>query len=124
MSAASATQAAFVRWRDAELAAHYAAPCPDEVMNQLVDIESESFDALQALPVTTPEDMLLKLFPILLREMEPAANEHPLKPGESRAYGYDRMFYERLTADLREASPAIRAAIDAPNPYECREKAA
>lgn len=118
MSAPSpAIVAAFQNWKLAELAAMYAAPCPGEVMDQLVQIEGGFFEALQALPVTSPDDMLLKLFPILIREFEPKAGEHPLRPSSSNMYNYDADFLARLIADLGNASPILRSAMEVENPH-------
>jgi hypothetical protein len=114
MSPSPETLAAFEAWKMSELAAHYAAPCPDDLMEYLVDAESSAFDALQAAPVASADDMLLKLFPLLLRDMEPASGEPPFRPSLSRSYTYDAPFYERLIADLGTTSPALRAAMAEP----------
>lgn len=114
MTASPQTLAAFEAWKLAELASHYAAPCPDEVMDHLVGLAGDAFDALQAAPVENADDMLLKLFPIVIRDMEPSRGQPPMRPMESRSYGYDDAFYERLIADLGSVSPHLGAAIASP----------
>lgn len=107
--------AAFETWKLAELASHYASPCPDDVMTRLVDIAWEAFDALQATPAASADDMLLKLFPIVLREMEPGLGDAPLRPSASRVYDYPEAFYDRLRADLASVSAAVRDAMESPH---------
>lgn len=112
--------AAFEKWKLAELACRYAEPCPDAVMDSLVKIQSDAFDALQTLQPKNGEDMLLKLFPVLLREFEPKSGERPLCPAESRSYNYDDAFYVQLREDLARVSPVLREAIAEPHPEQGR----
>lgn len=114
MTASPQTLAAFESWKLAELASHYAAPCPDEVMGHLVELAGDAFDALQAAPAENADDMLLKLFPIVIRDMEPGRGQPPMRPMGSRSYSYPDAFYERLIADLGSVSTPLRAAIASP----------
>lgn len=123
MSASPEIAAAFEAWKLAELASHYAAPCPDEVMTSLVNIESDAFDALQAMPPANADDMLLKLFPILVREFEPQMGEPPLRLSQSRAYNYDAAFIASLNAQIGTANPVLAAAIAEPHYSATREAA-
>lgn len=120
MTASPEILAAFEAWKVAELAAHYAAPCPDEVMNALVERIGDAFDVLQALPPTSADDMLLKLFPFIIRDFEPSKGRPPLRPEQSRAYTYSDDFISRLIAQLAAASPAIGAAMAEPHPSSIR----
>ena len=117
MSLTPSTVAAFETWKLAELAAHYAAPCPEEVMNDLVDRAGEKFDALMAMPVASANDLILKLFPLLLRDMEPRAGDPPLRPVASKSYAYEDAFYARLVADLAAVSTHLSDAIETPHKY-------
>lgn len=123
MSASPHILAAFETWKLAELAAIYAAPCPDAVMNSLVDRSYDAFDTLQGLPPGSADDMLLKLFPLLIRDFEPSEGRPPLRPEQSRAYSYDEEFVARLISQLSDTSPAIAAAMAEPCPSERRRKA-
>ena len=71
MSASPEVAARFDDWRRAYLVAHYAAPCPETVMNALVEEEYERKGRLSDQPAANADDMLLKLFPIILAEFEP-----------------------------------------------------
>lgn len=122
MTASPQTLAAFEAWKLAELASHYAVPCPDDVMEHLTGLASDAFDALQVAPAANADDMLLKLFPLLLRDMEPLTGEPPMRPAASRSYNYPPAFYERLTADLGLVSLQLRAAIE--TPHRSSERAA
>ena len=111
---------AFEAWKLAELACHYAELCPDAVMDNLVSIQSEAFAALQALPPNTGDDMLLKLFAVLVREFEPKTGEPPLRPSESRNYSYDPALLDRLRDQLGHVSPILRDAMAEPHPTQGR----
>jgi hypothetical protein len=102
--------AAFDNWKCSELATLYASPCPEDLMQHLADAESQAFDDLMALPAANADDMLLKLYPIMLREMEPRADDPPLRLGESRSYTYDASFYAQLIEHLGSVSGPIAAA--------------
>jgi hypothetical protein len=110
MSASPEVLVAFENWKCSELAARYAEPCPQEVMEHLVDAESQLFDDLMDLPAANADDMLLKLYPVMLREFEPKRDAPPLRLGESRSYGYDTSFYEQLIEHLGAVSSPIAAA--------------
>lgn len=114
MTATPEIQSAFKRWAMAELACHYAAPCPDEVMDGLTGAVSDAFDALQGMPPTSGDDMLLKLYPLLLREFEPGAGDPPLRL--RACYEYDEAFMQRLRDDLSGRSDALREVMDEPHP--------
>lgn len=114
MSASLQMVTAFEAWKVAELAAYYASPCPDEVMNALCSISSVAFDRLQETPVTSADDMLLKMFPLMLREFEPMRGQAPLRPVQSTSYNYDRAFVDRLCDELAKLSPALADAIAQP----------
>lgn len=120
MNATPETLAAFEAWKNSELASHYASPCPDDVMTHLTTREGDAFDQLQLAPAACAEDVLLKLFPILLREFEPGLGEDPMRPGRSRSCSYDDAFYDRLIADIGAVSPVLLAAMQSPH----RERAA
>lgn len=114
MTASAQTLAAFEAWKLAELASHYAAPCPDEVMDHLVEQAGNAFDALQAAPASSADDVLLKLFPLIIRDMEPLKGQPPMRPMASRSYSYPDAFYDRLIGDLGSVSAPLRAAIASP----------
>lgn len=120
MAVSTEIAAAFEKWKLAELACRYAEPCPDAVMASLVNIQSEAFDVLQTLQPKSGDDMLLKLFPVLLREFEPKGAERPLCPGESRSYNYGDAFYVQLREDLARVSPVLQEAIAEPHPEQGR----
>jgi hypothetical protein len=120
MTASSEITHAFLAWKHAELACYYAEPCPDAVMDSLVTIQSDAFAALQALKPQSCDDMLLKLFPVLVREFEPKTNEPPLRPSESSNYEYGEAFYARFHQDLAQMSPLIRDAMAEPRPKQGR----
>ncbi|WP_335308995.1 hypothetical protein [Sphingomonas phyllosphaerae] len=109
--------AAFQAWKLAELAMHYASPCPDEIMDHLVQQTYVTFDALQATPAENADDVLLKLYPIMLREFEPKKGEPPLRLSGSSSYEYDEAFRDRLNADLCGVSAQIAAAAAEVNPH-------
>jgi hypothetical protein len=113
--------AAFEKWKLSELAAHYAAPCPDEVMNCLAAWTGETFEALSALEPQSADDMLLKLFPVLLREFEPKVGEPMLKLSQSNSYVYHDVFITRVNQDLARLSPTLAKAMAEPDPYAERE---
>lgn len=116
MSATPEIANAFKRWAMAELACHYAAPCPDAVMDRLTDAQAEALESLQAMPPASADDILLKLYPLLLREFEPRIGEPPLRLRDSSAYGYDDAFMQRLRDDLCGVSEALREVMDEPHP--------
>lgn len=118
MSGSPEVLAAFEAWKLAELAAHYAEPCPDEVMNMLVGRASDASDALHAIEPTSADDMVLKLFTLLLRDWEPSVGGHPMRP-----HGDDAEFVTRLIAQLGATSPALAAAMAEPWPGRRRRAA-
>lgn len=114
MNASPETVAAFEAWKLAELATYYADPCPDEVMDQLVDLSHAAFNALQSAPAVTADDMILKIFPIVLAEFEPRLGEPPLRFSVTDQPNYDDAFCARLIADFSNVSLQIRDALDVP----------
>lgn len=124
MSASPAVLAAFREWKLAELATHYATPCPDALMDSLTDKENEAFHALQSITPTSADDMVLKLFPLILRDMEPKTGQPPLRPSQSRSYCYDDAFIERLCDQLGIVSSELREAIAEPHQSMMRGEAA
>ena len=120
MAATPEIARAFEAWKLAELACHYAEPCPDEVMDNLVSIQSEAFKALQALEPGNGDDMLFKLFPVLMREFEPKMGDGPFWPTESSSYDYGDSFFAQLRQDLGRVSPTLGAAIAEPHPSRGR----
>lgn len=124
MTASAPMVVAFDAWKLAELAMHYAAPCPDAVMDHLNEHAGAAFSALQAMPPENADDMLLKLYAVMLREFEPRRGEPPMRLSTSRSYEYDEAFYERLNADFASVSGEIAsAAAAAVSPYAQGESA-
>lgn len=115
MTASATMMAAFEAWKLSELAMHYAAPCPDDVMDHLVTSSEAAFQVLQAVPPASADDMLLKLYPILLREFEPHRGDPPLRLSKSSCREYEHAFREQLNIDLAATSSQIAAAAAEPN---------
>lgn len=117
MTASPEIAKAFTRWARAELAAHYASPCPDEVMDALVERAGEEVGALSALPAATGTDVALKLFPFILAYYEPKVDDAPMLPVFSSGDGGEH--HECLLAsaldDLRRISPEAAQAMAAPH---------
>lgn len=112
----------FAVWARAELAAHYAAPCPDHIMVGLVDHADEAQKALCAAPALTCEHLVLKLFPIFLAVFEPKQDDHPLVPVFDEGYSADGADFAAIMADFERLVPAIRDAMSPAN--WTRERAA
>ena len=118
MTASPRMLACFADWQRAYLTAHYAAPCPDHLMNALVEQSTDRERALAECPATNADDLLLKLFPIILAEFEQARGDAPLMPkfeGVGCLIGKpaDERF-RSVVADLLKISPCIAAASAAP----------
>lgn len=107
--------AAFAAWAHSELAAHYAQPCPDAVMDHLTDNITQSKAALAAVPAQTGGDVALKMFPALLYEYEPKAGDPPLLPNPASASNADEGLIGSILADIRAFFPEVAALIDTPH---------
>jgi hypothetical protein len=112
MSASPAIEAAFRAWCLAELASHYAQPCPDDVMNYLVNEHCTHGESLAAQPAGNLEDLLLKLYPLLLANFEPqtARGDHPLVLSLYGGGNGDDKLIQSVMADLVRLVPAIAEA--------------
>lgn len=115
MTASPEMLGAFEAWRLAELASHYASPCPDDVMSALVDQSGDRLADLNAQPATNADDFLLQVFPLLLWVFEPQRGSAPMRPelpdnsGTAIAEGYQVMI-----SNIGRISPTIAAAMTAP----------
>ncbi len=114
MTASAPILAAFAAWKDAEHIVFLAEPCDDDVMDRLTDFSAVAFHDLQAIPAESAADMLLKLFPILLRVFEPAKDAPPLRPGYSAWCGYEPAFFDALNSEISRLSPQLLEAINLP----------
>ena len=113
MSASPAVAMAFDAWMLAALAVNYAKPCPDDLMNALVDQEYAAMARLATAPAATCDDLVLKLFPVLLAEFEPNGGDHPLVPlAQGGSGGVGDQGLATILSDLVRLSPAARAAMD------------
>lgn len=116
MSASPEFVAAFDRWRLAVAASHFATPCPDEIMDQLVSLEGDACGALLQLQPQSADELLLKLFPLLLQDNEPRRGEPPLKPQMTNDDTViTHAVFDDVIRDLQRLSPSIAAAIGIPH---------
>lgn len=107
---------AFKAWQMAELATHYAIPCPDSVMDALVNDASDRLDALNRTPPATADDLVLKLFPLLLWVFEPKPGDPPLYPMITEAVGTNIVDgYRAMIRDIGRVSPLVAMAMQAPH---------
>lgn len=104
----------FRDWYMSELASHYAEPCPDEVMDHLVDVTVSHAARLAAQPATNAADLLLKAFPLLLASYEPKSGDQPLVPVFGKSNGSSKLLWS-VVDDLRRVCPIIAEAMQAPN---------
>lgn len=115
--------AAFEAWKLAELASHYTSPCPDEVMDALVEQAGEKLEALHAAPVQSADDLLLKLFPSLVALFEPPAGAAPLCPAVGEYHGsYIADGHAAMMRDIGRLIPALAEAMAVPHPNTARAK--
>lgn len=114
MSAAPAIEAAFLSWAHSELAGHYANMCPDEVMDHLVNRAWADLDLLGKLPAQSSDDLLLKIFPLLLATYEPKSGDMPMVPTFGENNG-DPELLKSVVQDLARLSPAIAKMMAAPH---------
>lgn len=116
MTACPPISKAFTVWAFAELAVHYAQPCPDDVMDQLVNVADDRLGVLAAMPANSADDIILKLFPLIIDYFEPKAGDPPMRPafdeGENASTA-DRLV-QSIVADLSRLSPEISRAMAAP----------
>ena len=119
MAISPSISARFCEWRASELAAHYASPCPDDVMNQLICQVEDAADRLAEHPATNIDELLVKLFPLVLANFRPAGHgAHPMVPASGDANGSDVLF-ESVLEDLKRLSPPIiLETMAVPNPYD------
>ncbi|TCP36530.1 hypothetical protein [Sphingomonas sp. BK235] len=115
MSASPAVAAAFQDWKLAEVAVHYSCPCPDEIMDQLTDRAGVLYEHLQALTPANADDVVLQLYPILVREFEPKRGEPPLLLSTSSTHNYEPVFITRLCRQIAAVCPAIADAMSVPH---------
>jgi hypothetical protein len=121
--AASADIAAtFKAWSLAELAAHYAERCPDEVMDRLTGEALRLPEALGKLPAANTHDLLLKVFPLLMARYEPHGDEPPLVPAYEYKGDGSRDLLDAVNDDLRRLVPEIAEAMAAPHRDQYRAK--
>lgn len=104
----------FSDWFMSELASHYASPCPDEVMDHLVDVTWSHAARLAAQPATNAADLLLKVFPLLLASYEPKSGDQPLLPVFGESNGSSTLL-QSVVDDLHRLCPIIAEAMQAPN---------
>lgn len=110
----------FARWANLELAAHFAAGCPDETMNQIVADVATAMEDLAATPASSASDMALKLYPLVLYAYEPPLGADPLIAAQDHGQHCDRGLVESFLADLDKHHPDLAALVRTP----CRRKAA
>lgn len=115
MSATPEIADAFRGWKFAELASHYAQPCPDEVMNKLVDDTYDRLGHLASLPAVSADDLLLKLFPIVLAYFEPKVDDPPLLPVFDQGEGERDGLCQSIIEDFCRLSPDVARAMAAPH---------
>jgi hypothetical protein len=118
MTASPEMLAAFHRWRLAELATHFAAGGPDEVMDALVDVLATEVRALANTPATSADDLVLKLLPLTLMVHEPPAGTPPLAPVQAVEPGTDYnedVLWRSVIGDLPAVSAVVREAIATPH---------
>lgn len=109
---------AFTAWRNARIAAYYAEPCPDELMDKLVDRALDAERALAATPARCADDILLKVLCLALAAHEQTYAGAPIMlPRVDRDPGTDYTedaMWEAVIADLLAISPLIAEATTAP----------
>lgn len=106
---------AFCQWKLAELASHFAAPCPDAVMDELTEMTFHRLEPLAEAVSVSAEDILLKVFPLLLAKYEPPLGAPPLVPHFDRGPAEHQMLLESAIEDMRKLCPAIASALDVPH---------
>jgi hypothetical protein len=111
----------FFRWARCEIASHYAQPCPDEVMDQLVGDTSVCMEQLAATPAESLADVALKMLPPLLYEYEPKAGDPPLIPNPESASSDDRGLIASILADLGQHAPEVALLLNTPH-YSARRR--
>lgn len=112
-----AVRAAFERWRLLEAAGHYGQPCPDEVMEGIIDEASQAIRALAAVPATNAADVLLKLLPLALIECDPRLGEPPFQPVVEAPDGekYQELdLWRGIIADLPVVSAILAETMTLP----------
>lgn len=127
MSVSPELLAAFEKWRLAELAGHFAQPCPDDVMDALVNHAVEAEMELGAVAPRSAEDLALQLFPLLLAIHEPKMGHAHLVPNfsDSRIGGkYTEVLWNNLLARLPGFASMMSALRDIELNEYCTRKAA
>ncbi|MFV0623760.1 hypothetical protein ACBY01_07095 [Sphingomonas sp. ac-8] len=117
MTISAAIAERFDAWRLAQLACHYAQPCPDEVMSALVASEGKMFGRLVNTPSLTADDLVLKLLPLALIEHGGMIGNPPLAPVVERDPGTQYQeddIWESLIRDMAAVSPTLAAAMAPP----------
>lgn len=112
---ASPVASAFERWANGEMSCHYAQPCPDELMNFLVDRIWADLEEMAAVPAANAEELLLKIFPLLLATYEPKKDEPPMLPSHGEGNNGSPGLLAAVIADLRRISPEIAQCLAVPN---------
>lgn len=119
--------AAFERWRRATLAAYFAEPCPEKLMDQLTDEDIQATRALSVTPAKNPLDVLLKLLPMALILNDPVLGQPPLmpvnQPDPETDYQEDA-FWRSIIIDLAAVSPLLAEAMATPPSAYMVEQAA
>jgi hypothetical protein len=115
MNASPPIATLFAAWAHSELAAHYAQPCPDALMDHLTNRISLTKEALASAPARVPGDIALKMFPVILYEYEPKIGEAPLVPNPESAHSIDEGLIASILADIRQFFPEVAALIDTPH---------
>lgn len=123
MTTLSPVAVLFRKWTLAEMAMRYAQPCPDEVMDNLNEMVSDIERQLAAAPAQSAEDVLYKLFPLVLANFESAAFAHPMVPAMSGGSNGLPVLLDSVVGELRDYAPGIAEAMALPNPFVDREAA-
>jgi len=107
----------FLRWKRAELAAYFAQPCPDPVMDELSEEAIEAARAIADVPAQNATDVLLKLLPLALILNEAPLGQPPLLPVNAPEEGTDYQedaLWRSIIADLGRACPILAEAVATP----------
>jgi hypothetical protein len=122
MNASPEIAATFKAWSLAELASHYAEGCPDEVMDRLTGEAMALPKALAALPAASADDLLLKVFPLLMASYEAHGSRPPLLPHYDYMGNGSEELLSAVTEDMRRLCPEIAEAMAVPHRDAFRQK--
>lgn len=115
MSVSPEVLAAFIAWRNAELAEVRNSPCSDKHMSSLVDATSAATEALAAVPATNADDLVLKILPLAVGFLGRRARQSPFAlEVDSDDETDDAIIWRGLVRDLPNVSAEVRAAMAMP----------